>query len=234
MIGFLKEEWFTILSIIISGAISWAISAIYFRKGNRDALQSSVIFPVLTILSDSISKENYLEIKALSQNPLIRFFNKDERQKFLSIVKEYRFVYSYNEDLANATAIVSDVEYRLKNMGINPRCVPIELDDGSFEYIYPEEINHLHADIQKVFERYCWQTETKECTYQILALVKRFVKAVYTSNIIDLCKDYDIKSIIENAEITSKWHGKFEKFNTAKKEFESLEIVKNSKKLLEE
>lgn len=234
MLEFLKQEWLTILSIILSGVISWVISAIYFKKGNRVSLQSTVLFPILTILSEPVSRKNFAEIKELSKSPLIRFFKKDEKQKFLKLIQEYRFVYSYNENRANATAIVSDLECRLKNMGINPRCIPVELDDGSFEYVYPEEINYLHTDIEKVFEKHSWQDESKECTQQILLLIKHFAKAIYTNNIVELCKDYDLKSIIETSEETNRWNRKFEKYDIAKQAFESLRIVKKSKKLLED
>lgn len=232
MFVFLKENWLTIVSIILSGIISWAVSAIYFHKGNRGSLQSSVLFPMLYIISEPVSRKHFVEVKELSQNPLIRFFTKDEKRVFLSLVKEYRLVCSYNENSANATAIVSDLEIRLKKMGINPRCIPMELDDGSYEFVYPDEINYLHTDIEKVFEKFCWQTETAECTEQILSLVKKFVKDFYTNDIVKLCSQYDIKSIIENAPITEKWNWKFEKYNTAKKEFEALRIVKKSKEII--
>ena len=233
MLEFLKEEWLTILSIILSGAISWIISAIYFHKGNRVNLQSAVIIPLLNITKEPVSRKNYAEIKEISQNPLTRFFHKNERKTFIKLITEYRFVYSYNENSANATAVVSDVEYRLKNMGINPRCIPVELGDGSYEYVYPEEINYLHSDIERVFEKYCWQTETEECTQQILLLIKSFAKKIYTSNIIDLCKDYNLKKIIDRAEITDKWNWKFDKYNKAKQQFDALSIVKKSQKYLD-
>ena len=108
----------------------------------------------------------------------------------------------------------------------------MELDDGSYEFVYPDEINYLHTDIEKVFEKFYWQTETAECTEQILSLVKKFVKDFYTNDIVKLCSQYDIKSIIENALITEKWNWKFEKYNTAKKEFEALRIVKKSKEII--
>ena len=233
MLEFLKQEWLSILSIILSGAISWGVSAIYFYKGNRSSLQSAIIIPLITITNEPVTRKNYAEVKDISRSPLTRFFHKDEKKKFFKLVTEYRFVCSYNENSTNATAVVTDIEHRLKNMDINPRCIPVELDDGSYEYVYPEEINYLHSDIERVFEKCCWQTETKECTQQILMLIKCFAKKLYTSNFADLCKDYDLKTIIDSAEITDKWNWKFDKYNKAKQEFEALRIVKKSQKFLD-
>ncbi|MBQ5591612.1 MAG: hypothetical protein IIU80_01550 [Clostridia bacterium] len=233
IIDFFKEEWLTILSIFLSGGISWIISAAYFHKGNRVNLKSAVIIPLITIIEEPVSRKNLVEIKEISKSPLIRFFYRKEKEKFFKLIKEYWLVSSYNENQANATAIVSDVEDRLKAIGINPRCIPRELDDGSYEYVYPEEINYLRADIEDVFKEYCWQTETDECTKQILFLIKSFVKKIYTNDIVDLYKDYDIKSIIKNAEITDKWNWKFDKYTSAKQEFESLRVVKKIKNIIE-
>ena len=81
MLEFLKEEWLTILSIILSGVISWVISAFYFHRGNRENLQSAIIIPLLATIDneDSISSENFAEIKELSRNPLISFFLRQEK-----------------------------------------------------------------------------------------------------------------------------------------------------------
>lgn len=149
MIEILKTEWLTVLSVFLSGVISWIISAIYFYKGNRGSLQSSIICPMLHILAEPVSRKNNIEVKEIAKNPLIRFFSKREKEIFLNLIKEYRFVCSYNENSANATAIITDFEKRLKSMGIDPRNFPVKLDDGSYEYVYPDEINYLHIDIEK-------------------------------------------------------------------------------------
>ncbi len=86
MLEFLKEEWFTILSIILSGAISWGISAIYFYKGNRSSLQSAIIIPLITITNEPVTRKNYAEVKDISRSPLTRFFHKDEKRNFLSLL----------------------------------------------------------------------------------------------------------------------------------------------------
>ena len=230
---FLKGQGFNILSIIISGMISWVVSAVYFYKGNRANLQSSVIFPLLCIISEPVSTKNLTEVKDISRNPLIRYFRKKEKKEFLKLVKEYRLVSPYNESNANATAIVSDFEMRLKRSGISPKCVPFEIGNGDIEYEYPNEINYLHTDIEMIFEKRCLETETDICTEQILQLLKNFTKEFYTRDISTLFKDYDVKDIIKNAEITDKWNWKFTKYNTAKQEFEDLKIVKKTKNIID-
>lgn len=37
---------FTVISVVLSGLISWGISAIYFSRGNRNNLRASVLCPI--------------------------------------------------------------------------------------------------------------------------------------------------------------------------------------------
>lgn len=226
MLVYLQEEWLTIISIFLSGIISWIISAVYFYKGNRGNLQMSVLFPILDILSETVSRKNYIEIKELSRSYLTRFLSNNEKRKLYNLIKAYRFICGYNENSAYATAIVSDFENRLKRNNINPRIVPIEIDGEVVEYDYPDEINYLHVDIQRVLDEYCWETESEECKEQILLHLTTFAKEFYTTDNIELFKDYELGFIIKNALITDKWKWKFERYEEAKREFEKLRIVK--------
>ena len=42
---------FTLVTVVLSGVISWVISAAYYKKGNRTNLRISVILPVVELLS---------------------------------------------------------------------------------------------------------------------------------------------------------------------------------------
>ena len=54
-------------AIIISSLISLLISMMYYRKGNRDELLMSVIFPVVQLLNKSYSRKNYDELLSIKQ-----------------------------------------------------------------------------------------------------------------------------------------------------------------------
>lgn len=48
------------------------ISMMYYRKGNRDELLMSVIFPVVQLLNKSYSRKNYDELLSIKSNYAIR------------------------------------------------------------------------------------------------------------------------------------------------------------------
>ena len=222
----LQDEWFTLVSILLSGLISWVISAVYFYKGNRSTLQMSVLFPILNILSDTVSRKNYIEIKELSSGYSTKFLSKDEKQKLYDLVSEYRSVCNYNENSANATAIVSYFEYVLKKNGIEPRIVPVYEKDEFLFYDYPPNFNYLQTDIEKVFNKHNLEIEPDVCKEQITLILTSYAKEYYTQKALAIFDDYDVEMVIQKSIITDKWNKKFKRLQDSKKEFEKLKIVK--------
>lgn len=225
----MSPNMITILSIVASGMVSWVISAIYFRKSNRESLKNSVLLPITLILSKPVSRNNFAEIKEISKNYFTKYLSKKEKRSFIKVINEYGFVCGYNESLANATAVLLDYEIRLKRNRINPKIVPINLNDEVTEYDYPDDINYLHMDIGKVFDENCLETETKLCLEKILSLLKGFTKKFYTNDVDSIFADYNLITIIKNSTITDKWNWKFDKYKIAKQNFEELRIVKSIK-----
>ena len=70
-------------AIIISSLISLLISMMYYRKGNRDELLMSVIFPVVQLLNKSYSRKNYDELLSIKSNYAIRYLGKKERRTLM-------------------------------------------------------------------------------------------------------------------------------------------------------
>lgn len=226
MIEWLKQEWFTLISILVSGLISWILSAVYFYKGNRSNLEMTILFPVLKITSKRLTRERYIELKELSQNYLTRFLSETEMTKLTSLVEAYRFVSGYDEAIANATAVLSDFEERLKKNNINPKIVPVYIDGEIVDYEYPEDINYIHVRIEKVFSENYLEIDGDICRKQIVRILSSFAKEYYTDVPNSLFVDYNLENIIRNAAITDKWNRKFDKYEKAKHEFEDLKIIK--------
>ena len=65
---FTGEHIFTLVTVLLSGLISWWISAAYFRKGNRNALRLNVLFPIRRIISEPRSWKNYKLIEDASKD----------------------------------------------------------------------------------------------------------------------------------------------------------------------
>lgn len=79
-------------TIIISSLISLLISMKYYRKGNRDELLMSIIFPVMQLLNKSYSKKDYDELLAIKSNYAIRYLSKKERKTLMLLIEQYSIV----------------------------------------------------------------------------------------------------------------------------------------------
>ena len=56
---YINSNIFTLISVILSGGISWIISAVYFSVGNRNNLKASVLHPIRRLLDSTPSWDKY-------------------------------------------------------------------------------------------------------------------------------------------------------------------------------
>ena len=61
---------FTIITVVLSGLISLIISAVYYRKGNRNNLKMAVIHPIIRLLQDAYSRKNYDKLNEIRSSDI--------------------------------------------------------------------------------------------------------------------------------------------------------------------
>lgn len=83
IMGFMKwfmeniySNCFTIVTVIVSGLISWIISAVYYHIGNRTNLKVSIILPIIELLQSNYTKENYTSLCKLSCEYSVKYLQK--------------------------------------------------------------------------------------------------------------------------------------------------------------
>ena len=103
----LYSNCFTIATVIVSGLISWIISAIYFHIGNRTNLKVSVILPIIELLQDKYTEENYISLCKLSGEYSAKYLRKEENRTLTELKSAYKNVYSYEENLVNTNILLS-------------------------------------------------------------------------------------------------------------------------------
>lgn len=100
-------------AIIISSLMSLLISMTYYRKGNRDELLMSIIFPVVQILDKRYSKKTYEELLAIKSNYAIRYLRKKERKALMLLIEQYRVICKYSKSEADTDCILAYFDYKL-------------------------------------------------------------------------------------------------------------------------
>ena len=76
---FERNQIFTIITVLLSGLISWIISAVYYKKSNRSALKQNVILPIKRKLKETRSYNNYKALEKLSKAFETRYLTKKSR-----------------------------------------------------------------------------------------------------------------------------------------------------------
>lgn len=85
-----QSNMFTLFTVLLSGIVSLAISAAYYRKGNRDNLRINVIYPTLTILNDkSHDKQQKDKLLEISKDYAVRYMSRREEAVFLNLIKNF-------------------------------------------------------------------------------------------------------------------------------------------------
>lgn len=63
----------------------------YYRKGNRDELLMSVIFPVVQLLNKSYSRKNYDELLSIKSNYAIRYLGEKRKKNTYAVNRTVQY-----------------------------------------------------------------------------------------------------------------------------------------------
>ena len=209
-------------AIIISSLISLLISMMYYRKGNRDELLMSVIFPVVQLLNKSYSRKNYDELLAIKSNYAIRYLGKKERRTLMLLIEQYSIVCQYNRSKKDTDCILSYFDFKLGEIGINPKPCPITDDEG-------ETVAYVNDMVSKMeFEVY-----PEEAEKAITDAFEKYAHKYYTVKNIEWFQDYSIEKVIEKSKVSEKWRVDFDLMEQRKRTFMNLSIAKKVIKILQ-
>lgn len=220
------SNFFTLITVILSGIISLIISAIYYHKGNRNNLKMSVIYPLVKVLEDGYSRKNYSSLCEITKDYSTRYMSKNESKKLLALLSAYKEVSSYNDTCVKANILFSYFEYKLNKNHIDVKPVPMEYEGEIVYYDYPPDLHYLSCDLEKILEKNDVEIEPQECKVAIVALFTHYCKEYYTSEHIEFFDDYSLADVLTKSRIREEWDKKFNKVKEAKEQFCDLKIVK--------
>lgn len=218
---------FTLITVVLSGIISLAISALYYRKGNRNNLRMAVIHPIIRLLEEAYTRQNYKLLCEISKEYSVRYMSKDEVKKLTSLLSAYKEVSSYNDTYVSADILFSYFEYTLKKNDIAVKPVPFEYEGEIIYYDYPPDLHYLSSDLQRLLNKIEPEIEPDEFKDAVISLYEHYCKKYYSSKKIKYFDDYTVKEVLKKSKIRQKWDGKFDEVKKAKEQFMNLKIVKD-------
>lgn len=226
---FTCEHIFTLVTVLLSGLISWWISAAYFKKGNRNALRLNVLFPMKRIISEQRSWKNYKILEDTSKAHDAKYLTKKERTALTAFLSAYKSVCSYNYSSVCTESLFSYFCYKLEQNGINTKPVPIEIDGEIVDYDIPTNLLYLRDDLFKIIEDRPYEyDEEGRTTDMIKALFEDYCKRYFSDEKIDYFDDYSLEEVLKKAKIRNEWNEKLSAYKVAEEKFLGLKVFENN------
>ena len=223
---YINANIFTFLSVIASGLISWKISAVYFKKGNRDNLKSSVLHPMRRLLEGTCSCEKYKELSALSKEYSSKYLKGEEHIIVDKLLVAYKSVCTYHYDQVCAESLFSYFKHKLKKNGIDPAPVPIYIDDEIVDVEVPGDMLYMRDDLARAIEQYPPEYDTDNCQNAVEMLFNHYAKSCYGAEPLVFFDDFPINEVLKKARNRSEWNNKFDAYKEAKQKFLEMDVLK--------
>ncbi len=226
---FTGEHIFTLVTVLLSGLISWWVSAAYFRKGNRNALRLNVLFPIRRIISEPRSWKNYKVIEETSREHDSKYLTKKERAALTTFLTAYKNVCTYNYSFVCAESLFSYFCYKLEQNGINTKPVPIEIDGEIVDYDIPTDLLYLRDDLFKIIEDRPYEYDEEGRTTDIIKdLFEHYCREYFSDMKIDYFDDFSLDEVLKKSRVRNEWDEKLAAYKLAEETFLGLKVFENN------
>lgn len=222
-----NANFFTLFTVLLSGIISWIISAAYYRKGNRTNLKMSVVYPIIELIGKPRSFENYKELCILAKEYSVRYMNRREQIVLKQLTDAYNDVARYDEDSVNADILLSYFEETVRSYSVDFTPVPVTINGEIVDYEPPVGYFEIQDNIYRIIKQYNPNYQHDDCQEAIENYFVWFCNTYYPGTKIVFFKTCTLDTVLRAGEIREKWRKKFHNYRTAKEEFLALPVVKS-------
>ena len=222
---------FTFITVVASGIISWLISAVYFRKSNRDTLNVAVFYPIRRLLNEGISADNYQTLIELTKDYSMRYIKNKERSVIEELLSAYESVRKFDRKTVYADSLYEYFKFKLRKSGVNTKPVPVRDEGELVGYEEPQNDIEPLTDIlaELIEDKYVENEEDceLECEKEILRLFKLYAKECYgVDKEIPFFDDHSIIEVLKTSKAQKKWDVKHERYKAAKEAFLNMKAIK--------
>ena len=223
----INSNIFGLITVVLSGLVSWLISALYFRKGNRNSLRINIIFPIKNILKEPRSWKNYKVLEELSKSYDAKYLTKHELTLLNQLLSAYKVVCTYNYSYVCAESLFSYFKYKLKQNGIDTQPVPIVVDGEIVDYEEPIDLLYLRDDLARTIENRPPEYEDNDTLVdEVKSLFKVYCKKYFTDKEIVFFDDSTLDEVLKKARIRHEWNEKLANYKEAEKQLLQVRIFK--------
>ena len=223
-----NANFFTLFTVVLSGIISWIISAAYYKKGNRTNLKMSVIHPIIELLGKTRSLDNYKELCIVTKEYAVRYMNRREQKALTRLTDAYKEVARYDEDSVNADILLSYFEETVRSYSVDFAPVPVTINGEIVDYDPPVGYFEIQDNIYRIIKQYNPNYQHDDCQGEIEKYFVWFCNTYYPGTKIAFFKTCTLDAVLRGGDIREKWKKKFHTFKMAKDEFLDLPIARST------
>ena len=216
---------FTMISVILSGILSWLISAIYYSIGNINNLEVSVLYPISRLLEKNPSRAGYKRLVEYTKDYSMKYLKREERKIVMSLVTAYEAVSNYRYESVCVDSLSSYFKEKLKENGIDLSPIPIYIDGEVVDFDVPVDMLYFDEDIERIVEQYPPEWDTDNCENAVLKIFNIYCKKYYTNKKINFFDDKSLLMVIRTSQYRNKWKEKFNNYRIAKENFLQIKCV---------
>lgn len=212
----------TLISIVLSGLISWCISFLYFKKSNIFSAIVSIVEPIHQIISQPATKENCIYFEGLTKQYSMKFLSTNERSCIKCLCGAYVEASKYIPTSTIANAIIDLYHRVLSNKGINIQIEPLkDNEDNIVAHDVPTSANvELYGFLESLLKKEWVDYEIdNEIEDKVNAVLLRNAKTVFSiPNDIDFFETTSFNQVVKEYE-NQRWKKTFENYHKAKNDF---------------
>lgn len=227
-----------VASVIVSGIISWLISFLYYRKGNKDLLHRGFIYPFIKELNDPKEISSF-SISKIRKSEYVKILTNKEYKLTDDMLKSIKEIKSYS---VYGECCNSLFEYFLWLMEDKDICIThlefIYDDEGEFvdqNEVLNFEKSYFEEDIISVLHKYplyMYDEFINEMDDSLNKVLNNFLLENKVINEkIEFFENTNISRIFERSITHKEWLEKFQDFQTAKS---NLFETKNFKRVIKD
>ena len=215
---------FTLITVILSGLISWIISAIFYNKGNREHLKLSVIYPIKGILGEKYSWKNYNKLANIRNSYSARYLKEEKDEVVNNLLKSYKDVCGYNYDYVCADSLFVYFKNKLKKNGIKINIEPINIEGEQVAYGMPFDLMYMPDELERIVNINDPQFEAEVCQHNVVALFNSYCKKYFSHDDITYFDDISFDDVINESDKSKEWDIRFKRLEEARKSFLKMKI----------
>ena len=216
---------FTFLTVLLSGYISWKISAHFFNRTNRENAKISILLPIKQEICAPLSKNTYVEINRIARGFAAAYLTKEENERLSVLLEKYKNAYYYDYDLRRAQNLAEYFEETLKKHGISTLVNPIYINDEIVDMDVPSEILYLPDNIARVIKNYPPEYELEVCVEKVIAIFNGCCQIIKDCPKIEFFKDKSFSNILKNNNVREEKEKILSELEESKKLFLELSAI---------